>query len=142
MFPALYLPLGYILLVVLLLLMDEYRIRNIHNNRLEARAEIIWPITIETISGPIYGQTKNISASGAFLVCRQPLYKGDVVRCIVKAPSRSLEMDAEVIWSDIYQPPDKDFPHNGIGILFKRIPSESRDFLALSVYDSLNSAKK
>jgi len=61
---------------------------------------------------------------------------------IVKAPSRSLEMDAEVIWSDIYQPPDKDFPHNGIGILFKRIPSESRDFLALSVYDSLKSAKK
>ena len=85
MFPALYLPLGYILLVVLLVLMDEYRIRNIHNNRLAARAEIIWPITIETISGPVYGQTKNISASGAFLVCRQPLYKGEVVRCIVKA---------------------------------------------------------
>jgi hypothetical protein len=51
-------------------------------------------------------------------------------------------MDAEVIWSDIYQPPDKDFPHNVIDIFFKRIPSDSRDFLALSVYDSLKSTTK
>ena len=136
-----YSPVGFMLLVGVLILKDEYAIRKSGQKRLEARAELAWPVIIDTISGPVHGQTKNISASGAFLVCQQPLYPGEVVKCMVKAPSRSLEIDAEVVWSNTYLQPDKDFPHNGIGVTFKWIPNESRDFLALSVHNYLKSQK-
>jgi hypothetical protein len=142
MFPELYLPVGYIVLVSLLLLRDEYRTWKINKKRLDARAELTWPVRVETISGPFQGETKNISATGAFLVCRQPLYRGEIVRLIIKAPSRSLEVDAEIIWSSRYTPSHKDFPHNGIGVRFKRISSTSRSFLALAVHNRLNADKR
>ena len=138
MFLELYLPVGFLFLVGLLLLKDEYHIRKTHKKRLEARAEVQWPVIIDTISGPISGQTKNISATGALLVCRQPLSKGEVVRCIIETPGRSLELDAEIIWSNNgYQPPNEDLPYNEIGLLFKRVSSESCNFLALAVHDRL-----
>jgi hypothetical protein len=142
MFPELYLPVGYIVLVSLLLLRDEYRTWKINKKRLDARAKLIWPVRVETISGPFQGETKNISATGAFLVCRQPLYRGEIVRLIIKAPSRSLEVDAEIIWSSRHTPSHKDFPHNGIGVRFKRISSTSRSFLALAVHNRLNADKR
>ena len=95
MFPEAYLPIGYVFLVSLLLLRDEFRIWKINKKRLDARAEIFWPVTVETIAGPIYGHTENISASGSLLVCLQTLCKDETVKVVLNTPSRPLEVDAD-----------------------------------------------
>ena len=137
MFPELFLPIAYISVVGLLLLKDEYQSRRLNRERFEARAQVEWPVTIETTSGTMYGHTDNISVTGALLVCLQPLYKGEIVKVVLNAPSRSLEVDVEVVWTDRYLPSEKYYPHNAIAVQFKRISDESRNFLTLVVYDRL-----
>ena len=142
MFPELYFPIGYVFLISLLLLRDEYLTRRINKKRLDARAELSWPVSVETIAGPIYGHTENISASGALLVCPQPLCKGEIVRVVLNAPSRPIEAEAEVVWIDRYLPTEKYYPYNAIAVQFKRITDESRSFLALVVHNRLNDDKR
>jgi len=137
MFPELFLPIAYISVVGLLLLKDEYQSRRLNRERFEARAQVEWPVTIETTSGTMYGHTDNISVTGALLVCLQPLYKGEIVKVVLNAPSRSLEVDVEVVWTDRYLPSEKYYPHNAIAVQFKRISDESRNFLTLVVHDYL-----
>jgi len=137
MFPELFLPIAYISVVGLLLLKDEYQSRRLNIERFEARAQVEWPVTIETTSGTMYGHTDNISVTGALLVCLQPLYKGEIVKVVLNAPSRSLEVDVEVVWTDRYLPSEKYYPHNAIAVQFKRISDESRNFLTLVVHDYL-----
>ena len=72
MLPELFLPIAYISVVGLLVLRDEFQSRQLNRERLEARAQVEWPVTVETILGPIYGHTENSSAAGALLVCPQP----------------------------------------------------------------------
>ena len=141
MLTELFLPIAYISVVGLLVLRDEYQSRQINRERLEARAQVEWPVTVETISGPIYGHTENISAAGALLVCLQPLYRGEIVKVVLNAPSRSLKVDAEVVWTDRYLPSEKYYPRNAIAIQFKWIADESRNFLTLVVHDSLKTDK-
>jgi hypothetical protein len=137
MFPELFLPIAYISVVGLLLLKDEYQSRRLNRERFEARAQVEWPVTVETISGPMYGHTDNISVTGALLVCLQPLYKGEIVKVVLNAPSRSMVVNAEVVWTDRYLPTEKYYPHNAIAVQFKRITDASRNFLTLAVYDYL-----
>jgi len=141
MFPELYFPLGYVFFLSLILIRDEYLTWKINKKRLEVRAKLSWPVTVETILGPIYGRTENISATGALLVCPQPLNKGEIVKIILDAPSRLLEIDAEVIWTDRHRPSEKNYPHNAIAVQFKRISNESKSFLALAVHNRLNADK-
>jgi hypothetical protein len=77
-------PIVYISVVGLLVLRDEYRSRHLNRERFEARAHVKWPVTIETISGPMYGHTDNISATGALLVCLQPLYKALLTAQVIR----------------------------------------------------------
>ncbi len=130
-------PIAYISVVGLLVLRDEYRSRHLNRERFEARAHVKWPVTVETISGPMYGHTDNISATGALLVCLQPLYKGDIVKVVLNAPSRSLLVHAEVVRTDRYLSSEKYYPHNVIAVEFKWISDESKNFLTLVVYDCL-----
>ena len=62
MFPELFLPIAYISVVGLLVLRDEYQSRQLNRERFEARAQVEWPVTIETISGPMYGHTQTTLA--------------------------------------------------------------------------------
>jgi hypothetical protein len=141
MFPELFMPIAYISVVGLLVLRDEYQSRQLNRERLEARAQVEWPVTIETISGPMYGHTDNTSATGALLVCLQPLYKGEIVKVVLNAPSRSLEVEAEVVWTDRYLPSEKYYPRNAIAVQFKWISDESRNFLMMVVHDYLKKAE-
>jgi len=141
MFPELYLSVGYVFLVSLLVLRDEYLTRKIKKKRLDVRAKLSWLVTVQTIAGPICGHTENISVSGALLVCLQPLCKGEILKVVLDVPSRPLEVDAEVVWTDMYRPSEKNYPHNAIAVQFKRISDESRSFLALAVHNRLNTAK-
>ena len=141
MFPELFMPIAYISVVGLLVLRDEYESRQLNRERFEARAQVEWPVIVETISGPMYGLTDNISATGALLVCLQPLYKGEIVKVVLNAPNRSLEVHAEVVWTDSYLPSEKYYPRNAIAVRFKGIADESRNFLTLVVHDRLKTDK-
>jgi hypothetical protein len=92
-------PIAYISIVGLPVLRDEYLSRQLNRECFEAQAQVEWPVTVETISGLMYGHTDNISATGALLVCLQPLYKGEIVKVVLHAPSWS-EVHGEVIWTD------------------------------------------
>jgi hypothetical protein len=137
MLPELCLPIAYISVVGLLILRDEYQSRQLNRKRFEARAQVEWPVTVETISGPMYGHTDNISVTGALLVCLQPLYKGEIVKVVLNAPSQSIVVHAEVVWTDRYLPTEKYYPHNAIAVQFNRITDASRNFLTLAVTDYL-----
>ena len=107
MFRELDLPFGYVFLVSLLLLKDEYLTWKISKKRLDVRAKLSWPVPVETIAGPIYGHIENISSTGALSVCLQPLCKGEIVKVVSNAPSRPLEVDAAVVWIDRYRSSEK-----------------------------------
>lgn len=142
MFPELFMPIAYISVVSMLILRDEYQSQQLNRERFETRAQVEWPVKIETISGPIYGHTDSISATGALLVCLQPLCKGEIVKLVLNALSRSLELTAEVVWTDRYLPSEKYFPHNAVAVHFKSISDESRGFLTLAVHNRLNADRR
>ena len=142
MFPELFISIAYVAVVSVLILTDEYQSRKSNRERFEARAQVEWPVTVETISGAICGHTDSISATGALLVCLQPLYKGQIVKLVLDALSRSLELTAEVVWTDRYLPSEKYYPHNAIAVQFKRISNQSRDFLTIAVQNCLNADKR
>ena len=141
MFPELFMPIAYIAVVSVLILTDEYQSRQLNRERFEASVQVQWPVTVETISGPMCGHTDSISATGATLVCLQPLCKGEIVNLLLNALSRSLELTAEVVWTDRYLPSEKYYPHNAIAVQFKRISDQSRDFLTLAVHNRLHTDK-
>ena len=60
---------------------------------------------------------------------------------LLNALSRSLELTAEVVWTDRYLPSEKYYPHNAIAVQFKRISDQSRDFLTLAVHNRLHTDK-
>ena len=135
------LPLGYIVLIALLLLRDEYHDRKMARKRLDARAEITWPVTVQTAIGSARGHTKNISATGALIVCMQPLTLGELVNVIIRAPSRSIGLNAEVVRVDTCCISDNNIPHQMIGVRFRQVSEEDSRFLVLAVDDRLCSSE-
>lgn len=132
-----FLPIGYIFLIVLLLLRDNYYSQRIKKKRLDGRTNACWPAIIQTSIGSIHGRTQNISVSGALISCLQPLPLGEIVRVNIKVSGRLLEILAEVVRSHIYHSDDTDIPQHQIGVRFKHISDQDSRFLALTVYDSL-----
>ena len=132
-----FLPIGYIFLIVILLLRDNYYAREGIKKRLDSRRKACWPAIIQTPMGSIHGRTQNISVSGALISCVQPLPVGEIVRINIKVSGRLLEILAEVVRSHLYHPDDRDIPQHEIGVLFKHISEPDSRFLAFTVYDSL-----
>ena len=93
------------------------------------KAEVTWPVVILTAHGALVAETKNISANGAFLLCRAPLHQKEKLKLFIMAPNRnSLHVSAEVSWSN---PPgtEGDTLPCGVGIRFTRISAADRRFL-------------
>jgi hypothetical protein len=97
--------------------------------RLTSRAEVSWPVVILTSHGATVAETKNIGASGAFILCRAPLRPKDKLRVFVMAPNRnSINISAEVAWSNSLCS-EEDDPPCGVGIRFTRISPADRQYL-------------
>lgn len=103
--------------------------RAVSEKRLQSRAEVNWPVVILTSHGATVAETKNIGASGAFLLCRAPLRPKDKLRVFVMAPNRnSINISAEVAWSNPLCS-EEDNPPCGVGIRFTRISPADRQYL-------------
>ena len=128
---------GFIALVLLLLAKDEYYDRQEQKKRMEMRAEIAWPVVINTDGDSFEGKTVNVSASGALLCFTQQLSLMEIVTLTIRPPVRpALEITAEVVRTNI--PCDKDdSTRRGAAVRFIIISEKDREFVSFSVFDHL-----
>ena len=128
---------GFIALVLLLLAKDEYYDRQEQKKRMEMRAEIAWPVVINTDHDSFEGRTVNVSASGALLCFTQQLSLMEIVTLTIRPPVRpALEITAEVVRTNI--PCDNDdSTRRGAAVRFIIISEKDREFVSFSVFDHL-----
>ena len=87
-----------------------------------------WPISAQVGGRVIHGEAKNISPFGAFIRCRKPLNLNEIFDMVVDTPEKSLNIQAEVVWSNIYGPDDNITPR-GMGVRFVKISTEDRKLI-------------
>ena len=94
--------------------------------RKKSRLAVSWTASMETPQGAIQVQLKNISHSGAFVVCPEPMALNEKIRMVIDAPPLDpFPLQAEVVWSNIHVPEDKVI-HRGMGIRFVENTEEER----------------
>ena len=92
------------------------------------RATITWPVILETSKGSVMGRTVDISASGAFICCREALQQHEEFNMLLSdfpPLNRYLPVSAKVMRSGIYCSEDVSMPH-GIAVQFTRISRQNR----------------
>jgi hypothetical protein len=83
-----------------------------------SRAQVKWPVAIDTTAGSVDGVIVNINRTGAFIRCHKPLRLKETCRLTIESPDHPiLDVDAEVVWTNIYGPDDRLTPR-GMGVLF------------------------
>jgi uncharacterized protein (TIGR02266 family) len=86
--------------------------------REHSRANINWPVSMETAGGTTGAEVKNISIGGAFICCKNPLPLGEVFRLTMTGPDNELvAATAAVVWSNANVPEDKVI-NRGMGVRF------------------------
>ena len=101
----------------------------VSEKRSHSRVEVSWPVVLLTSHGATVAETKNIGASGAFILCRAPIRPKEKLRVFVMAPNRnSLNIAAEVAWSNPLCS-EEDKPPCGVGIQFTSISPIDRQYL-------------
>ncbi|MGD8255837.1 MAG: PilZ domain-containing protein [Syntrophobacterales bacterium] len=98
-------------------------------NSICARPELKWPVSAQVGGGILHGETRDISPQGAFIRCRKPLNLNEVFDMVVDVPEKSLNVKAEVVWSNIHGPDDTITPR-GMGVRFVQISQEDRRIIA------------
>ena len=113
------------------------------DNRQFPRAEIKWPVFYESNGHSTEGVTLNMSPSGLFIRCANPLKLNEVFDLTIKVPEsdRNLRASVEVVWSNIYGPDDHITPR-GMGVRFLEISSEDRQVIAKQVMEHLQEEEK
>jgi len=96
------------------------------------RANLRWRVNAVTPKGPLEGVTKDISTRGAYVCCARPLRLNEVFHMSINSPEKSLNVKAEVVWSNIHGPDDEISPR-GMGVRFLKISSQDRKFIAKEV---------
>jgi uncharacterized protein (TIGR02266 family) len=104
------------------------------------KAEVKWPVVIETDERSIDGVTWEVSPNGIFIRCAKPLRLNEVCDLTIQVPGGdcSLEANAKVVWSNIYGQDDEITPR-GMGLRFLEISSEHRQLIAKGVFQQLKS---
>jgi len=129
---------GFIGLVLLLLAKDEYYDRQEKKRRLDLRADINWPVLLNTDRGEFQGKTVNISAGGALLWCPIKLLSGEIVTLTMKPPIRGpLKITAEVVRTDVQCEKEEEEIPKGVAVRFIIISKKNRQFISFSVFDHL-----
>jgi hypothetical protein len=86
--------------------------------RKQHRYKIKWPITIHTKKGPIDGESRNITGSGAFIYCREKLHEDEVYKMVIRFPQREpVELKGRLVWSNL-ESVDSESSLSGMGFSF------------------------
>jgi len=108
--------------------------------RQHARAEIQWPVSIESDRGTMDRAILSISPAGVFIPCWNPFDRYEVFELVIHAPERSFKVKAEVVWSS-KEDRSKEHIQRGMGIRFLHISDEDRELIAKLVSQQLKSEK-
>lgn len=90
----------------------------VENKRRHPRVEVSWAAKVENSETSQDVILKDISIGGAFVVSQEPAAMQDRLRIIINLPnSKTLQLNAEVVWSNANMPLDK-VVNRGMGIKF------------------------
>jgi hypothetical protein len=96
------------------------------------RIEVRWPVTIYTDLGPISGETRNVTTTGAYILCRERLRQNETYRILIGLAKYSITVNAEVMWSNIdYN--DEEAAHTGLGVFFAKMDDADRKRLSKAI---------
>lgn len=94
-----------------------------------SRAQVKWPVKMDTGEGPVDGVILNINKNGAFIRCHRPLRLSETCKLSIESPDHQIQdVTAEVVWTNIYGP-DDDLSPRGMGVRFTVIPDKDQKFL-------------
>ena len=105
------------------------------------RIEVDWPIIIETDQESVIGKSKDVSASGAFICCKEPVQlTKEFYMAFVNIPQlkRSLAVQAEVVRSSITCLNDDTMRH-GIGVRFTMISDMDQELITTLASEQIES---
>jgi Tfp pilus assembly protein PilZ len=106
-----------------------------NEKRQHPRTKVAFPVIIETSHGFTDGQIVDISAGGAFLLCRNSFkLTNKIYMAIANVPqlSRHLPVGAELIRTNTFGSDDH-FICKGVGVRFIRISTEDRKYISALV---------
>jgi len=104
------------------------------------RVKVKWPVTVNTEKGSMEGVTLDLGTDGAFVSCAKPLRLNEVFDMVITAPDQTIEVKAEVIWSNIYGP-DDDITPRGMGVRFLKISGKDRRAIAKAALEHLRAGE-
>jgi K+-transporting ATPase c subunit len=107
------------------------------DHRVHPRANLRWPVSVQLSGAVTEGVTKDISEGGAYVCCTNPLGPEEVLDMVINAPSKPLNVKAEVVWSSMSGLDDEITPR-GMGVRFLDIASEDRRIIAEAVVEHLS----
>ena len=106
-----------------------------NEKRQHPRTKVAFPVIIETAHGFMDGQILDISANGAFVLCRNFLkLTNKFYMAIANVPqlSHHLPVGAELIRTKTFGP-DGHFTFQGMGVRFTNISTEDRKYICALV---------
>jgi len=102
--------------------------------RRSKRSNVRWPVAVESEQGTIQGETRNISLSGIYVRCDEPLRVNEDFRMAIIPPNRqAIGLTGKVVWADMYGI-DQDENAFGMGVCLVEIAKEDKDFLQNAVF--------
>lgn len=105
--------------------------------RQDPRIGIVWPVSLETSQGEVKAKIKDLSLSGAFIACRDPLPLKEQFNLTINLPDQNpLTLVSEVVWSNSNVPDDK-IVVRGMGIRFTQNKAEDRKALTNAIVSYL-----
>jgi uncharacterized protein (TIGR02266 family) len=99
------------------------------------RADLKWPVVVETAEGAMDGVMENASSTGLFIACASPLRPKARCELTIEVPvaGQRFRATAEVIWSRAGRP---SLP-TGMGVRFVRISGADRKTISDAVIHHL-----
>jgi PilZ domain len=99
------------------------------------RADLKWPVIVETADGSMDGVMENASSTGLFIACASPLRPKALCELIINAPfgGQRFRATAEVVWSRAGRP---SVP-TGMGVRFVKISGTDRRTISDAVIHHL-----
>ena len=97
------------------------------------RSDVRWPVSVESEHGTIQGEIRNISLSGIYVRCDEPLRVNEDFRMAIIPPNRqAIGLTGKVVWADMY---GIDHEENafGMGVCLVEINEEDQKFLESAV---------
>jgi hypothetical protein len=102
--------------------------------RRSKRSDVRWPVAVESEQGTIQGETRNISLSGIYVRCDEPLRVNEDFRMAIIPPNRqAIGLTGKVVWADMYGI-DQDENAFGMGVCLVEIAKEDKEFLESAVF--------